>query len=262
VHVGIVLVVAACGARKESALGGGGWSDSTRDRHDVLRVDDRPIEDEVRPLRGRVLGLYAPQLPGVVCSALPLSDTTLLTAAHCIDQQAPLETRAATTPRQVPIEPGARACGHGDCAGAFPRVTHDTLRVIQFDLGTVFDGGAGWDAPDWALAHLPEGAAPSMYMLSAQSPDPVRVCRSEVFGEVAASAGEIIPGDSGSPLVLLWEGRTYVVGVTSHREPDRPQWYFALLGDRLPWPARADASGQHEPMIEDAPVPPVLPDCN
>lgn len=181
-----------------------------------------------------------------LCTATPIADSVLLTAAHCLEPSITLHT-AASGPNSSPSSStiDERACEDDqDCSARLP----DTIDGITEDIGTAREPGL--KAVSYPrLEHARFEDMPPVYLLSAQHDVPLAVCRSQVTYDVGyASGSEVRPGDSGSPLVALTTNGPVVLGIESHRTVIDHHWYFVVIPSRLPWPRGAPAQ---PPQVED-----------
>lgn len=236
---------ASCGARtqpespaKSRGLAGTSSTGTTTGPW-VLSTDDTGAVD---PRASALIQWVVPLKKGssIACSATAITPNALLTAAHCVDADAPAipDVSGYAWPT-IPMN--HRACGHGangSCADPFPV---DEYGYFETDIATIWldDAQPVSEAP--VLGRLfSYGAVPSAFMLSARTGRAHPVCRAQATGDVAQASGWVDKGDSGSSVVAIsTSGAPVIIGVVSHRWQAQGRWYFAMIPNVLPWPEAA-----------------------
>ena len=214
--------------------GSGSAAGSAASPASLLLLLGQPAETSPNPaLMSLVVSLRDPA-DHHLCTATPIADSVLLTAAHCLQPSVTLH--AAARGRAISLSPATideRACeGDQDCRARLP----DTVDGIAEDIGTARVPGLK-PATYPRLEHVRFEDMPPAYLLSAQRDVPLVVCRSQVTYDVGyASGSEVSLGDSGSPVVAVTADGPVVLGIESHRTMIDHRWYFVVIPSRLPWP--------------------------
>jgi Trypsin len=192
------------------------------------------------------------------CTATPISDSVVLTAAHCLESQTELHVLVPDSVGfLVPWKGNARKCKGHDCSQPLP----EGFAGISQDIGTA--RAEGLVAPSYpALGRVLSNELPAVYLLSARRPTPLAVCRSRVLIDYGETLGATVTfGDSGSPLVARTHDGVVVVGVESHIKEADGHWYFVVIPSELPWPGDATTSRPEVNDIFDFDYFDAIPEC-
>jgi hypothetical protein len=238
---GATIVLAILGAC--SPLRGGAKKAPMGEWH--LFIDEQRIASD--PRAATLMQWVVPLvLDGTtVCSATTISDHAVLTAAHCIDGPEPPNLSIGADIDSIRAA-DHRACRHGSCATPFPTGEYDRFAE---DVATAWVDNAIPVASPPALADV-TGDVAGAFMLSARTGHAHPVCRAYVSGGVGEVMGNVEKGDSGSSVVAVRpDGTPLILGVVSHRLTGGGAWYFASVGESVPWPDAGTAAGVDAPSI-------------